>query len=136
MLLLAFMVACILHKKRISGKEEKGKIYNKLVYRNYCIQFPQKIMKIGRNWKNQSKLESTFLIFNIFSFKLFTGNEEERKSFRTKGIPVIFQDEYEEKQEIASQSPVILKEEKPPSLLPPSYGIINSTEGKFNRLKI
>lgn len=54
----------------------------------------------------------------------FLGDEEERKSFRAKGIPVIFQDEYEEKPEIGNKSPVILKDEKPP-LLPPSYNTSN-----------
>lgn len=47
------------------------------------------------------------------------GDEEERKSFRSKGIPVIFQDELEEKPEIVTKSPVILKDEKPPLL--PQY---------------
>ncbi|KAH8411066.1 hypothetical protein KR222_011272 [Zaprionus bogoriensis] len=58
------------------------------------------------------------------SGKMELGDEEERKSFRTKGIPVIFQDEYEEKPEIGNKSPVILKDEKPP-LLPPSYNTSN-----------
>ncbi|KAI8127139.1 Dystroglycan [Lucilia cuprina] len=51
-------------------------------------------------------------------------DEEERKSFRTKGIPVIFQDELDEKPEIGNKSPIILKDEKPP-LLPPSYNTSN-----------
>ncbi|XP_033254466.1 dystroglycan-like [Drosophila miranda] len=58
----------------------------------------------------------------------FSSDEEERKSFRAKGIPVIFQDEYEEKPEIGNKSPVILKDEKPPllpPLLPPSYNTSN-----------
>lgn len=55
---------------------------------------------------------------------LFLGDEEERKSFRTKGIPVIFQDELDEKPEIGNKSPIILKDEKPP-LLPPSYNTSN-----------
>ncbi|XP_033235078.1 dystroglycan isoform X6 [Drosophila pseudoobscura] len=58
------------------------------------------------------------------SGKMELGDEEERKSFRAKGIPVIFQDEYEEKPEIGNKSPVILKDEKPP-LLPPSYNTSN-----------
>jgi len=62
--------------------------------------------------------------FSNALFKSCTGDEEERKSFRTKGIPVIFQDEFEEKPEIGNKSPVILKDEKPP-LLPPSYNTSN-----------
>lgn len=64
--------------------------------------------------------------FNLDSYLLLCspGDEEERKSFRAKGIPVIFQDEYEEKPEIGNKSPVILKDEKPP-LLPPSYNTSN-----------
>ncbi|KPU76986.1 uncharacterized protein Dana_GF13572, isoform I [Drosophila ananassae] len=58
------------------------------------------------------------------SGKMELGDDEERKSFRAKGIPVIFQDEYEEKPEIGNKSPVILKDEKPP-LLPPSYNTSN-----------
>ncbi|XP_075166214.1 dystroglycan isoform X5 [Haematobia irritans] len=57
-------------------------------------------------------------------FHYFTGDEEERKSFRPKGIPVIFQDELDEKPEIGNKSPIILKNEKPP-LLPPSYNTSN-----------
>lgn len=57
----------------------------------------------------------------LFSEK---GDEEERKSFRSKGIPVIFQDELDEKPEIGNKSPIILKDEKPP-LLPPSYNSTN-----------
>ncbi|XP_063700769.1 dystroglycan 1 isoform X2 [Culicoides brevitarsis] len=75
MLLLASIVACYLHRKRLTGKMELG-------------------------------------------------DEEERKSFRSKGIPVIFQDELDEKPEIATKSPIILKDEKPP-LLPPSYNQTN-----------
>ncbi|XP_053595810.1 dystroglycan 1 isoform X1 [Microplitis demolitor] len=45
---------------------------------------------------------------------------DERQSFRSKGIPVIFQDELEEKPEPGDKAPVILKEEKPP-LPPPEY---------------
>ncbi|XP_037818604.1 serine-rich adhesin for platelets isoform X2 [Lucilia sericata] len=58
------------------------------------------------------------------SGKMELGDEEERKSFRTKGIPVIFQDELDEKPEIGNKSPIILKDEKPP-LLPPSYNTSN-----------
>lgn len=54
----------------------------------------------------------------------FIGDEEERRSFRSKGIPVIFQDELDEKPEIGNKSPIILKDEKPP-LLPPSYNTSN-----------
>lgn len=57
-----------------------------------------------------------------------SGDEEERKSFRNKGIPVIFQDELDEKPDIASKSPIILKEEKP-ALLPPTYNG-NGTDGE------
>lgn len=74
MLLLGAIIACVLHRRRMTGKMELG-------------------------------------------------DEEERRSFRSKGIPVIFHDELEEKPEIVTKSPIILKDEKPP-LLPPSY---NST---------
>lgn len=49
------------------------------------------------------------------------GDEEERQAFRSKGIPVIFQDELEERgdAEPVHKSPVIMREEKPP-LLPPA----------------
>lgn len=47
-------------------------------------------------------------------------HDDERQSFRSKGIPVIFQDELEEKPDPGNKSPVILKEEKPP-LPPPEY---------------
>lgn len=49
------------------------------------------------------------------------GDEEERQAFRSKGIPVIFQDELEERAdaEPVDKSPVIMREEKPP-LLPPA----------------
>lgn len=56
------------------------------------------------------------------------GDKEERESFRSKGIPVIFQDELDEKPEIGNKSPIILKDEKPP-LLPPSYNSAN--DGKI-----
>lgn len=75
MILLTCIIACVLHRRRMTGKMELG-------------------------------------------------DEEERKSFRSKGIPVIFQDELEEKPEIGNKSPIILKDEKPP-LLPPSYNITN-----------
>lgn len=52
--------------------------------------------------------------------KMSVGSEDERQSFRSKGIPVIFQDELEERPEPANKSPVIMKEEKPP-LPPPEY---------------
>lgn len=74
MLILGAIIACVLHRKRMTGKMELG-------------------------------------------------DEEERRSFRSKGIPVIFHDELDEKPEIVTKSPIILKDEKPP-LLPPSY---NST---------
>lgn len=69
MIVLASVIACVLHRRRLTGKMELG-------------------------------------------------DEEERKSFRSKGIPVIFQDELDEKPEIGNKSPIILKDEKPP-LLPP-----------------
>lgn len=59
----------------------------------------------------------------LFSFAA-AGDEEERRAFRSKGIPVIFQDELDEKPEIGNKSPIILKDEKPP-LLPPSYNSTN-----------
>ncbi|XP_012275537.1 dystroglycan isoform X2 [Orussus abietinus] len=46
--------------------------------------------------------------------------DDERQSFRNKGIPVIFQDELDEKPDPGNKSPIILKEEKPP-LPPPEY---------------
>ncbi|GLH00783.1 Uncharacterized protein GBIM_07059, partial [Gryllus bimaculatus] len=52
--------------------------------------------------------------------KMSVGDEDERQSFRNKGIPVIFQDELEERPDPANKSPVIMKEEKPP-LPPPEY---------------
>lgn len=78
MLLIALLIACLLYKRRNTGKMELG-------------------------------------------------DEEERKSFRSRGIPVIFQDELEEKPEIMTKSPVILKDEKPPLL--PQYNGLN-TEGR------
>ncbi|XP_062529974.1 dystroglycan 1 isoform X6 [Bombyx mori] len=53
--------------------------------------------------------------------KMSVGDEEERQAFRSKGIPVIFQDELEERTdtEPIHKSPVIMREEKPP-LLPPA----------------
>ncbi|XP_055371649.1 uncharacterized protein LOC129605753 isoform X2 [Condylostylus longicornis] len=82
MILLASIIACVLHRRRLTGKMELGKT----------------------------------IVLN--------GDEEERKSFRSKGIPVIFQDELDEKPEIGNKSPIILKDEKPP-LLPPSYNSTN-----------
>ncbi|XP_055606975.1 uncharacterized protein LOC129754770 isoform X2 [Uranotaenia lowii] len=76
MLLIASLIACVLYRRRLTGKMELG-------------------------------------------------TDEERKSFRSKGIPVIFQDELDEKPEIGNKSPVILKDEKPP-LLPPSYSSTNN----------
>lgn len=74
MLLIALLIACLLYKRRSTGKMELG-------------------------------------------------DEEERKSFRSRGIPVIFQDELDEKPEIVTKSPVILKDEKPPLL--PQYNGLN-----------
>lgn len=50
---------------------------------------------------------------------------------RSKGIPVIFQDELEERLEVSSgtKSPIILKEEKPP-LPPPEY---NRDKNEYTR---
>ncbi|XP_026675143.1 dystroglycan isoform X2 [Ceratina calcarata] len=72
MLILAGIVACILYRRRRSGK-----------------------MSVSEQ-------------------------DDERQSFRSKGIPVIFQDELDEKPDPGNKSPVILKEEKPP-LPPPEY---------------
>lgn len=52
--------------------------------------------------------------------KMSVGDEDERQTFRSKGIPVIFQDELDERPEPTNKSPVIMKEEKPP-LPPPEY---------------
>nr|CAD7455771.1 unnamed protein product [Timema tahoe] len=52
--------------------------------------------------------------------KMAVGDEDERQSFRNKGIPVIFQDELEDRPDPGDKSPVIMKEEKPP-LPPPEY---------------
>ncbi|XP_066249637.1 uncharacterized protein Dg [Euwallacea similis] len=46
--------------------------------------------------------------------------EDGRQSYGNKGIPVIFQEELEEKPESGTKAPVILKDEKPP-LAPPEY---------------
>ncbi|KAJ8976624.1 hypothetical protein NQ317_009716 [Molorchus minor] len=46
--------------------------------------------------------------------------EDGRQSYGNKGIPVIFQEELDEKPEPGTKTPVILKEEKPP-LAPPDY---------------
>ncbi|RLU24041.1 hypothetical protein DMN91_004250 [Ooceraea biroi] len=72
MLILAGSIACVLHRRRRSGK-----------------------MSVNEQ-------------------------DDERQSFRSKGIPVIFQDELDEKPDPGNKSPVILKEEKPP-LPPPEY---------------
>lgn len=79
MLLIALLIACLLYKRRSTGKMELG-------------------------------------------------DEEERKSFRSKGIPVIFQDELDEKPEIVTKSPIILKNEKPPLL--PQYNGLNNQDGE------
>lgn len=54
------------------------------------------------------------------SSKWRLGDEDERRTYRSKGIPVIFQDELEERLEPTNKSPIIMKEEKPP-LPPPEY---------------
>ncbi|CAG9766176.1 unnamed protein product [Ceutorhynchus assimilis] len=46
--------------------------------------------------------------------------EDGRQTYGNKGIPVIFQEELEEKPEPGTKAPVILKDEKPP-LAPPEY---------------
>ncbi|XP_052873583.1 uncharacterized protein LOC128278897 [Anopheles cruzii] len=94
MLLIAFIIACVLYKRRLTGKMELEYINFKPIAPSSCSPQPQ-------------------------------GTDEERKSFRSKGIPVIFQDELDEKPEIGNKSPVILKDEKPP-LLPPSYSSTNN----------
>lgn len=86
MLLIALLIACLLYKRRNTGKMELG-------------------------------------------------DEEERKSFRSKGIPVIFQDELEEKPEILTKSPVILKDEKPP-LLPQYNGMTQEGKIKWHDLSL
>lgn len=60
--------------------------------------------------------------------KVELGDEEERKSFRSKGIPVIFQDELDEKPDLCNKHPIILKNEKPPLLT--HYNGMTS-EGEF-----
>lgn len=52
--------------------------------------------------------------------KMNVEDDERMTNFRSKGIPVIFQDEIDEKPESGTKAPVILKEEKPP-LAPPEY---------------
>ncbi|XP_058065807.1 serine-rich adhesin for platelets [Anopheles bellator] len=94
MLMIAFIIACVLYKRRLTGKMELEYINFKPIAPSSCSPQPQ-------------------------------GTDEERKSFRSKGIPVIFQDELDEKPEIGNKSPVILKDEKPP-LLPPSYSSTNN----------
>nr|XP_029735924.1 uncharacterized protein LOC109420851 isoform X1 [Aedes albopictus]XP_029735925.1 uncharacterized protein LOC109420851 isoform X1 [Aedes albopictus]XP_029735926.1 uncharacterized protein LOC109420851 isoform X1 [Aedes albopictus]XP_029735927.1 uncharacterized protein LOC109420851 isoform X1 [Aedes albopictus]XP_029735928.1 uncharacterized protein LOC109420851 isoform X1 [Aedes albopictus]XP_029735929.1 uncharacterized protein LOC109420851 isoform X1 [Aedes albopictus]XP_029735930.1 uncharac len=90
MLLIAFIIACILYRRRLTGK-----------------------------------MELEYINFQPIASQSNQGTDEERKSFRSKGIPVIFQDELDEKPEIGNKSPVILKDEKPP-LLPPSYSSTNN----------
>ncbi|XP_058457586.1 uncharacterized protein LOC131434652 isoform X3 [Malaya genurostris] len=90
MLLIAFIIACILYRRRLTGK-----------------------------------MELEYINFQPIASQSHQGTDEERKSFRSKGIPVIFQDELDEKPEIGNKSPVILKDEKPP-LLPPSYSSTNN----------
>ncbi len=85
MLLIALLIACLLYKRRNTGKMELG-------------------------------------------------DEEERKSFRSKGIPVIFQDELDEKPEIVTKSPVILKDEKPPLL--PQYNGLNNQDGERQLINV
>lgn len=46
--------------------------------------------------------------------------EDGRNNYGNKGIPVIFQEELDEKPESGTKTPVILKDEKPP-LAPPEY---------------
>lgn len=104
MLLLASIIACVLHRRRMTGKMELGNFRFVSIFHNSLIQI------------------------YIFSF-VKIGDEEERRSFRSKGIPVIFQDELDEKPEIGNKSPIILKDEKPP-LLPPSYNSTNP-DGKY-----
>jgi neurexin len=53
------------------------------------------------------------------SSKLRIGDDE-RQSFRSRGIPVIFQDELDERLEPTNKTPIIMREEKPP-LPPPEY---------------
>ncbi|XP_058832010.1 uncharacterized protein LOC131690329 isoform X4 [Topomyia yanbarensis] len=90
MLLIAFIAACVLYRRRLTGK-----------------------------------MELEYINFQPIASQSHQGTDEERKSFRSKGIPVIFQDELDEKPEIGNKSPVILKDEKPP-LLPPSYSSTNN----------
>lgn len=68
---------------------------------------------------------SSFLACHLYrrkrTGKMSISDEDERRSFRSKGIPVIFQDELEEKfEEPSNKSPIIMKEERPP-LPPPQY---------------
>lgn len=48
------------------------------------------------------------------------GDEDGRGAYGNKGIPVIFQEELEEKPESGTKAPIILADEKPP-LAPPEY---------------
>lgn len=52
--------------------------------------------------------------------KMSVANGDEGVIIHSKGIPVIFQDELEERLEPTNKTPIILKEEKPP-LPPPEY---------------
>lgn len=52
--------------------------------------------------------------------KMNVEDDARMNNFGSKGIPVIFQDEIDEKPDSGTKAPVILKEEKPP-LAPPEY---------------
>ncbi|XP_050539992.1 dystroglycan 1 [Daktulosphaira vitifoliae] len=64
-------------------------------------------------------LLACFLYRRRPSTKLRMGDNE-RQSFRSRGIPVIFQDELDERLEPTNKTPIIMREEKPP-LPPPEY---------------
>ncbi|VVC94023.1 unnamed protein product [Leptidea sinapis] len=68
----------------------------------------------------------------LLAGKMSVGDEEERQAFRSKGIPVIFQDELEERTdtEPVDKSPVIMREEKPP-LLPPAPDYRNGEDAPY-----
>lgn len=102
MLFLTCIIACLLHRRRMTGKMELSKYGNAIQIHLYIF----------------------IQLFNLYSLISYAGDPEEGKSFRSKGIPVIFQDELDEKPEIGNKSPIILKDEKPP-LLPPSYNSTN-----------
>lgn len=75
-------------------------------------------------------LDPTLLVNKVIKItgKMSVGDEEERQAFRSKGIPVIFQDELEERAdtEPVHKSPVIMREEKPPLLPPaPDYRLVD-----------